>query len=161
MRRGGMKAPTVAASIRTEFALLADGALLGRFAGSNDQEAFAALVQRHGPTVLGVCRRVLSHEHDSEDAFQATFLVLARKARTISKQDSVASWLYKVAFRIALRLRGDSARQHIHEQQHVVKHAEDHGLRDVVRRELQQVLDEELHRLPEKYRTPIVLCYLQ
>ncbi|HYV37798.1 MAG TPA: sigma-70 family RNA polymerase sigma factor [Gemmataceae bacterium] len=140
--------------------LLTDGQLLGRFQVRGDQEAFAVLVQRHGPMVLGVCRRVLRDDHDTEDAFQAAFVVLARKARSIAKQDSVASWLYKVAYRIALRLRSAKVRRREQEQLTLPKET-DSGLADVVRRELRQVLDEEVHRLPEKYRAPILLCYLQ
>src|ERR1700693_4372136 len=92
---------------RTQLALLSDSQLLLRFADRADQAAFAALVQRHGPLVLGVCRRVLQHDQDTEDAFQATFVVLARKAGSISKHESLASWLYKVVYRIALRARSD------------------------------------------------------
>src|SRR5215207_8292932 len=82
-------------------AALDDGQLLQRYVRYQDETAFAALVTRHGPLVLGVCRRVLHHQQDTEDAFQATFVVLARKARSICKQASLASWLYKVAYRIA------------------------------------------------------------
>src|SRR5262245_20239639 len=92
-----------------------DGALLERFALTRDEAAFTTLVQRHGPLVLGVCRRVLAHDHDTEDAFQATFLLLARKAASIRNRDSVASWLYAVAYRIALRARTTAARRKIHE----------------------------------------------
>lgn len=144
---------------RTQFDLLSDTQLLQRFAERGDQAAFAALVQRHGPLVLGVCRRVLQHDQDTEDAFQAAFVVLARKAGTISKHESLASWLYKVAYRIALRARGDKARRHAHEQQTPPREHSEIG--DVVQRELQQILDEEVQRLPEKYRAPILLCYLQ
>lgn len=84
---------------------LADQDLLNRFARTRDEEAFAALVERHGPMVLGVCRRVLQDECDAEDAFQATFLVLARKANGIRKREAVGSWLYGVAYRVANKLR--------------------------------------------------------
>src|SRR4051794_29760420 len=81
---------------------LADAELLERFATENDEAAFAIIVRRYGPLVRGVCRRILHHDQDTEDAFQATFLVLARKAGSIHKQASLWSWLYKVAYRIAL-----------------------------------------------------------
>ena len=150
----------ITARPRTQLALLTDGQLLSRYVGRGNQEAFAVLVQRHGPLVLGVCRRVLHHDQDTEDAFQAAFVVLARKASTILKHDSVASWLYKVTYRIALRLRADKLRRRAQEPR-PAKAAADPVLGDVVRNELRQVLDEEVHRLPEKYRAPILLCYLQ
>jgi RNA polymerase sigma factor (sigma-70 family) len=145
---------------RTQLVLLTDGQLLYRFAARGDQASFAILVQRHGPMVLGVCRRILHHDQDTEDAFQATFVILARKASGISKHNSVASWLYKVAYRIALRARAAKARRRNQESQTLPRSA-DNGLGDLVQRELRQVLDEEVQRLPEKYRTPILLCYLQ
>jgi RNA polymerase sigma factor (sigma-70 family) len=145
---------------RTQLALLTDGQLLYRFAVRGDQASFALLVQRHGPMVLGVCRRILQHDQDTEDAFQATFVVLARKASSITKHNSVASWLYKVAYRIALRARAAKVRRRAHELQSVPKSV-DHEFSDVVQCELRQVLDEEVQRLPEKYRAPILLCYLQ
>jgi RNA polymerase sigma factor (sigma-70 family) len=145
---------------RTQLVLLTDGQLLERFNHRGDQSAFAALVQRHGPLVLGVCRRVLHDDHDTEDAFQATFVVLARKAAGISKHESLPSWLYKVAYRIALRARADKARRQSHEQQAPPRPV-NRVLGDVVQHELQQILDEEVQRLPEKYRAPILLCYLQ
>jgi RNA polymerase sigma factor (sigma-70 family) len=145
---------------RTQLSLLNDGQLLGRFVARADQAAFAVLVQRHGPLVLGVCRRVLKHDQDTEDAFQAAFVVLARKAATIAKQGSVASWLYKVAYRVALRLRSTRARQQTSPAPSDWP-AQDNPFGEVVLRELRQVLDEEVARLPEKYRAPIVLCYLQ
>ncbi len=145
---------------RTQLSLLTDGQLLSRYVGRGNQEAFAILVQRHGPMVLGVCRRVLHHDQDTEDAFQAAFVVLARKAGTILKHDSVASWLYKVTYRIALRSRAEVVRRQS-QRQPAIQCAADPVLGDVVRNELRQVLDEEVHRLPEKYRAPILLCYLQ
>src|SRR6516225_1918293 len=84
---------------------LTDGQLLERFVAGRDEVAFEALVRRHGPMVLGVCHRVLHHAHDAEDAFQATFLLLARKATAVVKRDSVGGWLYRVAYHIALEAR--------------------------------------------------------
>src|SRR6516225_6619361 len=95
---------------------LTDGQLLARFVASQDEAAFAALVRRHGPMVLGVCRRLLRHAQDAEDCFQATFLVLARKASVV-KRESVGSWLYAVAYRTALEARAVNARRRRRERQ--------------------------------------------
>src|SRR5215470_12585936 len=95
---------------------LSDGDLLERFVTMRDESAFALLVQRHGPMVLGVCRRLLRHAQDAEDAFQATFLALARRATSIRRRNSVASWLYGVARHVALRARTAAARRRTHEQ---------------------------------------------
>src|SRR4051794_5919528 len=127
-------------------AALDDGQLLERFVQNRDETAFAALVTRHGPLILGVCRRVLRHQQDTEDAFQATFVVLARKARSICKQTSLASWLYKVAYRIALRARAADARRRLPEQRLQAEYAPS-PLGEVVRAELRRVLDEEVQRL--------------
>src|SRR5438876_5660531 len=95
----------------------ADRQLLERFAAGRDESAFAALVGRHGPMVLGVCRGILRDAHAAEDAFQATFLVLARKAGSIRKHESLGSWLYGVAYRLALRAKAAVARRQAHERQ--------------------------------------------
>jgi RNA polymerase sigma factor (sigma-70 family) len=137
-----------------------DVQLLERFARNRDETAFAALVERHGPMVLGVCRRVLRHEQDAEDAFQATFLVLARKAGAAGWRDSLGSWLYTVAYRLALRARAAAARRQLHERKAARMTRTASGSADEPG-DLRPVLDEELSRLPEKYRAPLVLCYLQ
>src|SRR5262245_12953330 len=142
---------------------LGDGPLLDRFLARRDGEAFAALVRRHGPMVLGVCRRVLRDGHTAEDAFQATFLVLLRRARTLDRRRSLAGWLYTVAYHIALRARTDAERRRRTEAAaggpHTQGPAEPQA--EWRWRELRPVLDEELDRLPEQCRAPVVLCYLE
>src|SRR5262249_48128930 len=113
-----------------------------------------ALVRRHGPLVLGVCRRVLRDRHAAEDAFQATFLILLRRARSLDRRGSVASWLYTVAYHVALRARADAARRP--PPARPVPQPPEAGWAD-----LQPVLDEELGRLPDSYRAVVVLCYLE
>jgi RNA polymerase sigma factor (sigma-70 family) len=137
-----------------------DPQLLERFLRRKDEDAFAALVRRHGPMVLAVCRRLLPEPHDAEDAFQATFLVLVRKASDVGRPERLGNWLYGVAYRIALKARGRHARRRRTEQPLTDVPVEG-GVADLVWRELRPVLDEELNRLPEKYRTPVVLCYLE
>jgi RNA polymerase sigma-70 factor (ECF subfamily) len=137
-----------------------DAGLLERFAGRRDQAAFALLVERHGPMVLGVLRRLLRHEQDAEDAFQATFLVLARRAGSISKRHSVGSFLHGVAVRVALKARTAAARRRVHERQAALMVAPAAG-DEAAWHELRSVLDEELRRLPERYRAPFVLCCLE
>jgi RNA polymerase sigma factor (sigma-70 family) len=140
---------------------VSDAELLDRFIRLRDEAAFELLVRRHERMVLGVCRRVLGHEHDAEDAFQATFLVLARKAGAIARRPSVASWLYKVAYRTALHARAGAARAaRPAVDLEAVAAPEDAG-GAAARRELCLALDEEVNRLPETYRTAIVLCYLE
>ncbi len=138
-----------------------DAQLLQRFLAQRDESAFELLVWRHGPMVLGVCRRLLRDRHDAEDAFQATLLVLARKAGSIGKGSSVGSWLYKVAYRVALRAR--ARRRTCPEVQTEIEPVrwDPHPADGPGWRELRGVLDEELARLPEKYRAPVVLCYLE
>jgi RNA polymerase sigma factor (sigma-70 family) len=139
---------------------LGDRQLLERFARQHDQAAFEALVRRHGPLVLGLCLRVLNNADDADDAFQATFLVLARKAASIRKQDSLGSWLYGVAYRIALKARSQVVRRQAHERR-LFDMAIDDPPDEPIWRELRPVIDEELGRLPHKYRVPLVLCYLE
>jgi RNA polymerase sigma factor (sigma-70 family) len=130
-----------------------DGALLRHFAERRDEAAFAALLQRHGPMVLAACRRMLSSAQDAEDAFQATFLVLARRAGQVGRPERLGPWLYGVALRVARRLRRDRPAQQL--------------LDDVPERilptdrDLQVALDEELARLPARYREALVLCCLE
>ncbi|MGH7225175.1 MAG: RNA polymerase sigma factor, partial [Gemmataceae bacterium] len=139
---------------------LGDEQLLERFARRREEAAFAALVRRHGSMVLGVCRRVLRHSHDAEDAFQATFLVLANKAQGLKNPELLANWLYGVAYRTALHARNRSARHDRREREAAAMSVPGNDA-DSSAQELSRILDEELSRLPEKYRTPLVLCYLQ
>jgi RNA polymerase sigma factor (sigma-70 family) len=137
-----------------------DGQLLLRFRLDHDQGAFEDLLGRHGPMVLAVCRRLLRNAADAEDAFQATFLVLVRKAGSIRKQESVGSWLYGVAYRTARRARAVAERRGACEPARgdlSQVPARPEAARDDVR----AVLDEELGRLPERLRAPLVLCYLE
>jgi RNA polymerase sigma factor (sigma-70 family) len=137
-----------------------DGQLLDRFIETGDEGAFEWLVRRHGAMVLGVCRRTLHDHHNAEDAFQATFLVLARKATSIRHRDLVASWLYGVAFQTARRARMSVCRRSTREKQ-VMAMPEPQVLPAEVNTDLMPLLDEELSRLPEKYRLPLVLCDLE
>jgi RNA polymerase sigma factor (sigma-70 family) len=137
-----------------------DGELLRRFVRARDQAAFELLVWRHGPMVFGLCRRLLRHEQDAEDAFQATFLALARKAGSIGNGNALASWLYKVAYRVACRAgsrvsacsnaSAAMARLPAAEKEH-----------DLVRADVRAALDREIGSLPERYRRVIVLCYFE
>jgi RNA polymerase sigma factor (sigma-70 family) len=137
-----------------------DAELLERFLAQREEPAFVALLQRHGPMVLQVCRRIQGNEHDAEDAFQATFLLLARKAGSIRKRDSVASWLHGVAHRLALEAKGQGARRQARERRAADMHKTS-SVPDKAWQELQILLDEALAQVPEKYRTPLLLCYLQ
>jgi len=138
---------------------LSDAELLHKFAADHDETAFATLVQRHGAMVLGVCRRMAGNTHDAEDAFQATFMVLARNAGARYWQASIGGWLYAVAYRVASRIRVNARRLPL--ENRMSRRAATDPLSEITGRELLQFLDEELQRLPEKYRTPLVLCYLQ
>lgn len=139
---------------------LPDRDLLDRFAKDRDEASFAALVERHGGMVLAVCRRVLGHVQDAEDACQAAFLVLARRAGSVRKKESLPSWLHRVAYHIAADLRRQIARRRGREVPQADALAAD-GADDITWRELRSLLDEELQRLPERYRSPLVLCCLQ
>ena len=138
---------------------LTDGQLLEHFVASREEVAFEALVRRHGPMVLGVCRRVLRNPHDADDAFQATFLVLVRKAASVVPREKVANWLYGVAYQTALKARATTARRRMKEGQ-LMAASEPAAAEQDFWRDVQPVLDEELNRLPGKYREPIVLCEL-
>ncbi len=146
-------------------AALSDGQLLERFVRDHDPAVFEVLVQRHGPMVLRVCQRVLTSPADADDAFQATFLVLLHRAETLARSPSVAGWLHQVAFRVALKARRGAVRRAGHEKA-AAAHPSAGGspadpAAELVCSDLRPVLDEELSRLPEKYRAPVVLCYLE
>jgi RNA polymerase sigma factor (sigma-70 family) len=136
--------------------VLTDGELVAEYVNRRDEAAFAALVRRHGPMVWGVCRRLLGH-HDAEDAFQATFLVFARKAAEITSRELLANWLYGVARQTALRAQATATRRKCRERQ-----VSEMPELPVTQPELpRHLLDEELLRLPERYRAVIVLCDLE
>jgi RNA polymerase sigma factor (sigma-70 family) len=137
---------------------LPDQELLGRFVRDRDEAAFTALVRRHGPMVAGVCRRILGRAPEAEDAWQATFLVLARRAALI--RGSAGGWLHAVAWRVARRLRAQRARRP-EVPLGEVDVARPDTTAEATWREVRQALDEELGRLPERYRAPLVLCYLE
>ena len=134
-----------------------DARLLERFHAHTDAAAFTELVRRHGPMVLGVCRRVLGNGPDADDAFQGAFLVLARKAGSVRNGRSVASWLFGVARFVALRARDKDARRRTHEAQAAFRPRT--GTEPDT--ELLAAVEEELHRLPERYRAPLVACFFQ
>ena len=142
---------------------LSDGQLLQRFIAGRDggdQAAFTELVERHGPMVMHVCREVLSNTHDAQDAFQATFLVLARKANSVREVNSLGSWLHGVAYRVALRARSSTNRRRIHESKVAAVRAAETQL-EKADPESWRELHEEVARLPRHYREPVVLCYLE
>ncbi len=152
---------TVLCYLRT----LADGgkpdrALLERFASLRDEAAFSALLRRHGPMVLRLCRRVLGREQDAEDVFQATFLVLSQRAASVQRRECVGSWLYGVAYHLALKEKAKGVRRREHEG-HKAKEAAGDPLREITVREAEEILDQELAGLPDVYRAPLVLCYLE
>jgi RNA polymerase sigma factor (sigma-70 family) len=136
-----------------------DGRLLEVFTQSRDDGAFEALLRRHGPMVLGVCRRILRNNHDAEDAFQATFLVLACKAGVVRPRHMVAGWLYNVACNTALKLRGTLARRRVKEEEAAAM-PRPQPPADAWR-QLEPLLDDAVRGLPDKYRSPIVLCDLE
>ncbi len=140
-----------------------DGELLDRFlaaGGAGSELAFAALVERHGPMVWRVCRDVLRESNDADDAFQATFLVLARRAGAIRKRSSLGPWLYGVALRVARSALSRAARRRNREQVAAEREQEE-TMADVDRLDAAPILHEEVGRLPEKYRAPLILCYFE
>jgi RNA polymerase sigma factor (sigma-70 family) len=137
-----------------------DGQLLARYVANRDEAAFAALVDRYGPLVLGVCKRVLQDPHAAEDAFQAAFLVLARRAATLDGQGPLGNWLHAVAYRTAVKARQSAARRRAHEKQVLEMPAVPAGEQQPWD-DLRPLLDEELSQLPEKYRAPLILCFLE
>jgi RNA polymerase sigma factor (sigma-70 family) len=137
-----------------------DGELLRRFAQTGEDGAFTVLFEQHGPMVLGVCKRILGDYHLAEDAFQATFHVLARRAASIRIKKSLGPWLYTVAQRLALRAKAKLMKERDQERRAGLM-PRSQPLDDATWRELAQVLDEEMGQLPEKYRAPLVLCYFE
>src|SRR5262245_7210243 len=137
-----------------------DGALLEQFTRHNDEAAFAELVGRHGPMVLAVCLRILGDAHAAEDAFQATFLILARKAGSVRRPDGVGCWLHSIAVRVSRKMRAGGLRRR---ECAALVEAEDGNdpVAEAALKELGTLLDEELGRLPETYRAPLILCYLE
>jgi RNA polymerase sigma factor (sigma-70 family) len=133
-----------------------DRHLLRRYWAERDDVAFATLVKRYGPMVWGVCQRVLGNHADADDVFQATFLVLARKAGSLSKPERLGNWLYGVAYRTAIKARSQRARRQVREREAAVAVVAD-APKD--RSDVNVLLDEEVNRLPEKYRVPVILCY--
>ncbi len=148
------------AALLRDGAGLTDGQLLECFLHRHDEAAFEAIVRRHGPMVMGVCRRLLRHDQDAEDAFQATFLVLVRKAAAIASRELLANWLYGVAVNTARKARAAAAKRRGRERQ-VIDMPEPYAQPPDPWDDLQPLLDQELSRLPDKYRVPIVLCDLQ
>lgn len=139
---------------------LPDRELVRQFASRRDDAAFRALVRRHGAMVFRLCSRVLQSNQDAEDVFQATFLVLAKKAGAVQRRDSIGSWLYGVAFRLATKMKTAAARRRTKEARAEAKHQQD-VLAAISAREAQDMLDQELARLPDKYRAPLILCCVE
>jgi len=161
---------------------LSDAMLLERFVNGREESAFVTLVERHGPLVEGVCRRLLRDDHDAEDVYQATFLVLARKASSVPWRGSVGGWLRAVAHRLALHARADLGRRRMHEslvsglERRAIRRGEPERSRfglhehyhplvdpaaELERRDLRRLIEDELGQMPEKYRAPVLLCDLE
>jgi RNA polymerase sigma factor (sigma-70 family) len=148
------------AVLRRDGAGLTDGQLLAAFIEQRNEAAITALVRRHGAMVWGVCRRVLANHHDAEDAFQATFLVLVRKATAVVPREMVGNWLYGVACQTARKARTTTGKRKARERQ-VTAMPEPAAVEQDLWNDLQPLLDRELSLLPDKYRVPIVLCDLE
>src|SRR5579884_2300554 len=149
------------AALLQDGAGMTDGQLLVEYVRRREEAALAALVRRHGSMVWGVCRRVLHNHHDAEDAFQATFLVLVRKAESIKPREMVGNWLYGVAHQTALKARATEAKRQARERQ-VKEMPEPAAPLELDHwSNLEVLLDQELCRLPDKYRVAIVLCDLE
>ena len=162
----GDRSGAVMEHLRTLFSVgtvgaLSDGHLLDLFVTRHDESAFEALIERHGPMVQRICRQVLVDTHDAQDASQAVFLVLARRARSIRSHGSLASWLHGVALRTASKARTAAARRRIHERRAGEIRALASSGRAPGDDPSWPEVHEELNRLPEKYREPIVLCHLE
>ncbi|HEY7156402.1 MAG TPA: sigma-70 family RNA polymerase sigma factor [Gemmataceae bacterium] len=157
--RDNILSPLRQAALRRDGGGLTDGELMERFLSQRDEAAFEGLLRRHGPMVLAVCRRILRNNADAEDAFQATILVLLRKAPSIDPPEAVGNFLYGVAYRIAQRARAANAKRRVKEKeaQSMVRPEASEEIDE----HLLALLDRELHGLPDKYRTPIVLCELE
>src|SRR5262249_18375441 len=140
-----------------------DGQLMTQFVQGQEgsEAAFRILIHRHGPMVLGVCRRVLGDDHAAEDAFQATFLVLVKKAGTLRDGDLLTNWLYGVALRVAHKEKARGARRRVVERHAAERDRTARPAGDGDQVELRSVIDEEIRRLPERYRLPLVLCHLE
>jgi RNA polymerase sigma factor (sigma-70 family) len=154
---GGVLRHLRRATLARDRAGLTDGDLLEGFIATRDEAAFEALARRHGPMVLGVCRRVLQNEADAEDAFQATFLILVQKAATVVPRSMVGNWLYGVAHNTALKAKAMNSKRRVKEKQAGKRLTP----RPAAAGQLQELLDDELSRLPDKYRVPVVLCDLE
>jgi RNA polymerase sigma factor (sigma-70 family) len=143
-----------------EGAEMTDAQLLERFLAQQEEEVFETLLTRHGPMVLGVCRRLLNNAHDAEDAFQATFLVLIRKAAALRQRPTIGNWLYGVAYNTALKARAAAALRRAREAQVREVSLSEARTEDTLEN-WQPLLDDELSRLPDKFREPVVLCDIQ
>ena len=156
----GRLCPTARFIRRVAAAHGSDAEGLRRFADQRDEAAFAELVRRHGPAVLGACRRVLGNSPDADDAFQATFLVLARKAGEISNPELLGNWLYGVAYRAALRARTLAAKRRVRERP-MIDLPDEEQVPGTDWADIRPILDDEINRLPHRHRTAFVLCHVE